>query len=75
MVNDCDGTDIMADTQISTAMSTWRLQAKDFLEEARRMKPGPKRNELREMAKVLRAIAKLDEQSADRAKPGEATGR
>lgn len=42
-------------------MSTWRLQAKDFLEGARRMKPGPTRNELREVAKVLRAIAKLDE--------------
>jgi hypothetical protein len=50
----------MAHTQISTETSTWLLQAKDFLVEARRLKPGPARNELREVAKVLREIAKLD---------------
>jgi hypothetical protein len=39
------------------------LQAKDFLVEARRLKPGPARNELREVAKVLREIARDDAQS------------
>ena len=56
----------MARMQISTETSTWLLQAKDFLDEARRLKPGPARNELRETAKVLRELAKLeaDSQSA-----------
>ena len=53
----------MAHMQISTEMSTWRLQAKDFLVEARRLKPGPARNELRQVAKVLRELAKLEAQS------------
>ena len=46
--------------QISTDTSTWLLQAKEFLDEARRLKPGPERDELRQTAKVLREIAKLE---------------
>jgi hypothetical protein len=54
----------MARVEISTETSTWLLQAKDFLEEARRLKPGPARNELRQTAKVLRELAKLEAKSA-----------
>ena len=50
----------MARMQISAETSSWLLQAKDFLDEARRLKPGPERNELRQTAKVLREIAKLE---------------
>jgi hypothetical protein len=50
----------MARMQISTETSAWLLQAKEFLDEARRLKPGPERNELRETAKVLRELAKLE---------------
>ncbi|WP_028349900.1 hypothetical protein [Bradyrhizobium murdochi] len=50
----------MARMQISTDTSTWLLQAKEFLDEARRLKPGPERNELRQTAKALREIAKLE---------------
>ncbi|UFX48099.1 hypothetical protein HAP47_0016100 [Bradyrhizobium sp. 41S5] len=50
----------MAQVQISTETSARLLQAKDFLDEARRLKPGPKRNQLGETAKVLREIAKLE---------------
>ena len=50
----------MARMQIPTETSTWLLQAKDFLYEARRLKPGPERNDLRQTAKVLREIARLD---------------
>jgi hypothetical protein len=46
--------------QISTETSTWLLQAKDFLYEARRLKPGPERNDLRQTAKILRELAKLE---------------
>jgi hypothetical protein len=53
----------MAHMQISTETSAWLLQAKDFLVEARRLKPGPARNELREVAKVLREIAQVEAQS------------
>ena len=53
----------MARMQISVESSTWLLQAKDFLDEARRLKPGPERNELRETAKVLRELAKLEAKS------------
>lgn len=52
--------DTMARMEISTETSTWLLQAKDFLEEARRLKPGPARNELRQTAKVLHELAKLE---------------
>ncbi|SDJ85693.1 MULTISPECIES: hypothetical protein [Bradyrhizobium] len=48
----------MARMQISDETSTWLLQAKDFLDQARRLKPGPGRNELRQTAKVLRELAK-----------------
>ncbi|SHH62938.1 hypothetical protein [Bradyrhizobium erythrophlei] len=53
----------MAHTQISPETSTWLLQAKDFLFEARRLKPGPARDELRQVAKVLREIAEFEAQS------------
>jgi hypothetical protein len=46
--------------QISTETSTWLLQAREFLYEARRLKPGPERNDLRQTAKVLREIARLE---------------
>jgi hypothetical protein len=55
--------DAMAHLQISTETSIWLLQAKDFLVEARRLKPGPARNELRQVAKVLHELAKLEAQS------------
>ena len=54
----------MARMQIATETSTWLLQAKDFLDEARRLKPGPERNELRQTAKVLCEIAKFETASA-----------
>jgi hypothetical protein len=50
--------------ETSTETSTWLLQAKDILDEARRLKPGPERKELRQTAKVLREIAKLEAVSA-----------
>lgn len=53
----------MAHTQHYIEPSTWLMQAKDFLDEARRLKPGPARNELREVAKVLRELARLEAQS------------
>ncbi|KRR25034.1 hypothetical protein CQ14_25455 [Bradyrhizobium lablabi] len=46
--------------QITNETSTWLLQAKDILDEARRLKPGPERKELRQTAKALREIAKLE---------------
>jgi len=49
--------------QIPTETSTWLLQAKEFLDDARRLKPGPARNELREVARELRELAKLEAQS------------
>jgi len=54
----------MARMQIPTETSIWLLQAKDFLYEARRLKPGPERNDLRQTAKVLREIARLEAASA-----------
>lgn len=59
----------MAHTQISNEVSPWLLQARDFLVEARRLRPGPERNELREVAKVLREIAKLDARVAGPEQP------
>ena len=53
----------MAHLQISTETSSWLLQARDFLVEARRLKPGPARNELRQTAKVLRELAQLEAQA------------
>jgi hypothetical protein len=48
----------MAHIQVSAETYDLLLQAKDFLAEARRLKPGPARNELREVARVLREIAR-----------------
>jgi hypothetical protein len=53
----------MAHMQISTEASSWLLQARDFLVEARRLKPGPARNELRQTAKVLRQLAEREAQA------------
>jgi hypothetical protein len=53
----------MAHMHITTETSTWLLQAKEFLDAARRLKPGPARNELREVARELRELAKLEAQS------------
>ena len=53
----------MPHTQISTETSAWLLQAKDFLEQARRLRPGRRRNELRQVARVLRELAELEAQS------------
>ncbi|QQO15717.1 hypothetical protein JJB99_06005 [Bradyrhizobium diazoefficiens] len=53
----------MAHTQNYIEASSWLMQARDFLDEARRLKPGPARNELREVAKVLRELARLEAQS------------
>jgi hypothetical protein len=55
--------DTMAQIQVSAETYDLLLQAKDFLAEARRLKPGPARNELREVAKVLREIARDEGQS------------
>ena len=61
--DDRDGRGNMALMQISTETSTWLLQARDFLVEARRLKPGPARNKLRETAKVLRELAECEAQA------------
>jgi hypothetical protein len=53
----------MAHMQVSAEALSWLLQAKAFLDEARQLRPGPARNELREVAKVLREIASLETQS------------
>lgn len=53
----------MARTRDYIETSIWLMQAKDFLDEARRLKPGPACNELREVAKVLRELARLEVQS------------
>lgn len=65
----------MSRCQISTETSAWLLQAKDLLDEARRLRPGRKRNELREVAKTMREIAKLEarsESGLDLDRPGRA---
>jgi hypothetical protein len=56
--------DTMSRMQMLAEPPSLLLQAKDFLVEARRLKPGPARNELRETAKVLRELAKLEQASA-----------
>lgn len=58
--------------QISDETSTWLLQARDILAEARRLKPGPERTELCQTAKALREIAKHEAISPQ---PGEQDGR
>jgi hypothetical protein len=62
----------MARMQTSAETSTWLLQAKDFLDEARRLKPGPERNDLRQTAKVLRELAKLEAASVGGKEPDRA---
>ena len=52
--------DTMGHLQFPTEPPTLLHQARDFLVEARRLKPGPERNEMRETAKVLRELAKLE---------------
>lgn len=64
----------MARAQSAADPSSWLLQAKAFLDDARRLRPGPARNELREVAKVLREIARLEARSGARAdldRPGD----
>lgn len=53
----------MARAQTTNARSVFLMQAREFLDEARRLKPGPARNELREVAAVLRELAKIEAQS------------
>jgi hypothetical protein len=65
--------DTMPQIQVPTETYLLVLQAKDFLVEARRLKPGPARNELREVAKVLREIARDEARSVpDFDRPGRA---
>ena len=59
----------MPRTETSSETSIWLLQAKDILDEARRLKPGPERKELRQTAKVLREIAKLEAASEQAPEP------
>ncbi|WP_024512310.1 hypothetical protein [Bradyrhizobium sp. ARR65] len=54
----------MAQMQRLSEASPLLLQAMDFLREARRLKPGPERNELREVARELRDLARSEAQSA-----------
>jgi len=49
--------------------STWLMQAKEFLVEARRLKPGAERNELREVAAVLRELARLEANADTESEP------
>lgn len=53
----------MSRLQVYTETSAWLLQAKDLLDEARRLRPRPKCNELREVAKAMRELAPLEAQS------------
>lgn len=59
----------MARMQILAEPPSLLLQARDFLVEARRLKPGPARNELRQTAKVLRELAKLEAASVGGREP------
>ncbi|HTO62546.1 MAG TPA: hypothetical protein VMM15_14955 [Bradyrhizobium sp.] len=49
--------------------STWLMQAREFLVEARRLKPGVERNELREIAAVLRELARLEADADSESEP------
>jgi hypothetical protein len=49
--------------------STWLMQAREFLVEARRLKPGAERNELREIAAVLRELARLEADADSKLEP------
>jgi hypothetical protein len=50
----------MAQMQRRSEASPLLLQAMDFLRQARRLKPGPERNELREVARELRDLARSE---------------
>ena len=65
----------MARMQVPAEPPSLLLQARDFLVEARRLKPGPARNELRETAKVLRELAKLEAASIGGREPYQAEDR
>jgi len=65
----------MTRMQILAEPPSLLMQAKDFLDEARRLKPGPARNELRETAKVLRELAKLEAASVGGREPYPAEDR
>jgi hypothetical protein len=65
----------MARMQVPAEPPSLLLQARDFLVEARRLKPGPARNELRETAKVLRELAKLEAASVGGREPYQAEDR
>jgi hypothetical protein len=67
--------DTMSRMQISAEPPFLLLQARDFLVEARRLKPGAARNELRETAKVLRELAKLEQASGGGSETGPADVR
>jgi hypothetical protein len=49
--------------------STWLMQAREFLVEARRLKPGAERNELREIAAVLRELARIEANADSASEP------
>jgi hypothetical protein len=53
----------MVRMQVSAETSAWLSQAQDLLDEARRLRPGQARNELRQVAKAMRELAKLDAKS------------
>jgi len=53
----------MSRLQVSAETSASLLQAKDLLDEARRLRPGPKRNQMRERAKTMRERTKLEARS------------
>ena len=65
----------MARMQVPAEPPSLLLQARDFLVEARRLKPGPARNELRQTAKVLRELAKLEAASIGDREPYQAEDR
>jgi hypothetical protein len=50
----------MSRSQISGETSDWLLQADKLLDQARRLRPGPRRNELREVAKAMRELAHIE---------------
>ena len=65
----------MARMQMLAEPPSLLLQARDFLAEARRLRPGPARNELRQTAKVLRELAKLEAASIGGREPYQAEDR
>ncbi len=47
----------MSRSQISSQTSDWLLRADKLLAEARRLRPGRRRSEMREVAKAMRELA------------------